>query len=50
MRPGRNVRQRSPYWFLTFVGPFDGQDSLLLGVADRPMLESEYTFHKTLLE
>ena len=27
-----------------------GQDSLLLGVADRPRLESEYTFHKTLLE
>jgi hypothetical protein len=27
-----------------------GQHSLLLGVADRPKLESEYTFHKTLLE
>ena len=27
-----------------------GQDSILFGVADRPRLESEYTFNKTLLE
>ena len=26
------------------------REATLLGVADRPRLESEYTFHKTLLE
>ena len=45
----RKDRHRFSDWSHSFVHSL-GLDSMPFGVADRPKLESEYTFNKTLLE